>query len=513
MVSRTVARRLLLPAAALLMLLLAGRPAQARILYVYDLDSLAYMSTRVVEGKIVRRYQANNRDLVDIKVAHVHKGDGKPGETLAVAGIDSYRKGPFFKNRRLEVGDHLFVFLGPKNNAFPFPVPSGVRLVQGDDVLGFSQPMNPGLYVSDQPAAGPGTKPLALKPFRRRLRASVAAMDKLAITLAAQKEIPNGPWLLKLLGERSRDAGPRPHEHGVRDHIAELACQYLAGLHDPALLAQALPLAFAYDHGQILCRGFGTPKGRDFLLARVTDEKEPLAARLRFARSLGEAGAVYRITFTGITANSWSHEGKADRGNSGYLTRIARAAHDCRRHQELCLALVRCLDRFAQGIVQGGEAEVRADLGKALAELKRLYDTGASEEVRYAVEVATAHGDRKAYDLLKSPCGALLSILRPADAKKYTKPEVRSLLFEYSYDAAPLPAGDAVKPSVVLLHVKSGKRHVLPSSVTCRGHSAGGGSGVVPLPKDLPAGRYRVFFEVTEGGRVVSTGHHFETDL
>ena len=40
-----------------------------------------------------------------------------------------------------------------------------------------------------------------------------------------------------------------------------------------------------------------------------------------------------------------------------------------------------------------------------------------------------------------------------------------------------------------------------------------GGTISVALPKDLAAGRYHVLFQVTDGDKIISTGHHFAADL
>lgn len=54
---------------------------------------------------------------------------------------------------------------------------------------------------------------------------------------------------------------------------------------------------------------------------------------------------------------------------------------------------------------------------------------------------------------------------------------------------------------------------MLPSKtwVSPGGHVAGGDA--VALPEDLPPGKYRVFYQVTDGDQVISTGHYFAVDL
>ena len=79
----------------------------AKMLYVYDLDSLIFLSTDVAEAEITRSYDIN---LIDVKITLVHKGGLKKGETVAVHA-DGYRKrkkdDP--NAQPLAVGDRLVV--------------------------------------------------------------------------------------------------------------------------------------------------------------------------------------------------------------------------------------------------------------------------------------------------------------------------------------------------------------------------------------------------------------------
>src|SRR6516165_10511782 len=77
---------------AILALPTTFQSASARILDVFDIDSLAYMSPEVVEAEIVKRYDAHKVDVIDVKVTAVHKGEAKVGQTVPVAHTDVYRK-------------------------------------------------------------------------------------------------------------------------------------------------------------------------------------------------------------------------------------------------------------------------------------------------------------------------------------------------------------------------------------------------------------------------------------
>jgi len=356
------------------------------------------------------------------------------------------------------------------------------------------------------PADPAKAKVETIEQFRGKLRDSLRQTAEWARLVEAKQDQLDTARLLKVLAERKVEA------YGGRDWFSERICIRFAESHDPALLSRALAVADSYYGISILQRGFGTPQGRDYLLDKVTDAKEPMPARLRHANALANAGATYRVTFTDITANSWRHVGEPDEGNSGYLTRIAKAARASAKHADLCERLVRGLDNFGQGIVQNKPESLMMDLRGALAVLKELYATQPSEELQFAIEKATAY-DPDSYEKLNSSCGSFISILTPADPDKYTKPEKRSLIFEYSYTTVLMNREAEVQPSVVLVHRETQKRHVLPTQLRIRGWSTGGGSHSVVLPEDLPPGKYRVFLQLRDGDKVTSTGHSFDADL
>ena len=207
--------------------------------------------------------------------------------------------------------------------------------------------------------------------------------------------------------------------------------------------------------------------------------------------------------------------------NSGYLTRIAKAALATRKHEELCGSLIHCLDFFCRGIVQNKPAPMMADLRGALAALKELYDTQPSQSLQFAIETATANVP-DAYEKLKSPCERFISILSPVDPAEFAKPEKPSLIFGYEYltDLSGRDAG--LRLSVVLVHQGTKKRYVLSASLQIRGWSMDyrsptwtgvRGANSVQLPKELAPGPYHVFLQLSDGDKVISTGHYFSADL
>ena len=490
-------------------LMLVGQ-VRAKSLWPYDLDSLVYLSTEVAEVEVARSYEAHDLELMDVKVTLVHKGGFKKGQTVAVWDAGYGKPKDAGKNpQRLAVGDRLVIFVKrftrsesrvPAGVVIYAPLNGGMRLVQGDEVIGFSQLDSDGRYQ----ALRTKTR-LTIARFREKLKSSLRDTEAWARLVDAKDSKLDVPRLLKLLGDRSKP-------HGGHDYFTERICVRFGNTHDILLLRDALPLAKGNNDAWILQHGFGTPAGRDYLLVKVMDEKEPMPARLRYARALPNADAVYRSTLTEIRVNGHRRVGEADAGNSGYITRIARAARATGKHEPLCGSVVRCIAYFGQGITQNKPAPMMADLLESFAVLKELYETKPSQNLQFAIEKATAW-DRNAYEKLKSPCGTFISILRPVDPAKYTKPNKCSLTFEYECATALLSRDVEVHPSVVLVHQEAQTRYVIPSQLKIRGWQIGGGSSSVDLPKDLPAGRYRVFFQVSDGDKVISTGHSFAADL
>ena len=504
MPSNQSARWLLITASLLVFAAFPGLTLQAKMMYVYDLDSLIHLSTDVAEAEITRSYQANDIHLIDVKVTLVHKGGLKKGQTVAVAHTDGYQK-PKKDDRNtllLAVGDRLVLFVaGAKDAVIYHPLPGGMRLVQGDHVFSFSQWDNPGPYVANVETDPAKAKQLTIERFREKVRDSLRDTQEWARLVEAKQDKLDVPRLMKLLADRSQQS------YGGRDYFTERICIRFAETHDLILLSEALPLAKEHHEISILQRGFATPHGRDYLLAKVNDVKEPAANRLRYSYAMREVGDVYASTFTEIRANGYRPVGEADEGNSGYITLIAKAANANRKDEALCGNLIRCI-----GIGQNRPAPLMADLRGAIAVLKELYDAKPSQNLRFAIEKAMADMP-EAYEKLKSPCGTFISILRAVESAKYTMPEKRSLIFEYDYSSLLLSRDAEVQPSVVLVHQGTQKRHVFPSQLKIRGRQTGGESNAVELPKDLPAGRYHVFFELSDGDKVISTGHYVAADL
>ncbi len=383
-------------AAALFIALGSGLSLRAMNLDVYELDSLAYLAAAVVEGEISSNYVAHGKQLVDFKISLALKGDFKPGQHVAVGATDDYRKtnGDHWNWCKLAVGDRLAFFLVrltseglstavPTNTVIFRPLTGGVRLLDGERVLAFFQEENPGPYVARAPKSTDKTVQ-TLAQFRDDVRASLRRTPELARLVMANPDKPDVPRLLQLLAKRAQ------RSEWLRDYFSEQLCDRLAQRRAFAALGEALALARTYREFELLRFGFATPEGRDFLLAKVQDETEPLPSRQRYAEAIFEAGFSYRVKIEKIGSNEWDSVGEVDAGNSGYLTRIAKAARATEKHSELCLQLLEWIECVGNSIAQDTAGERRKDFLGALAVLKEFRAAQPAADIRAALEKVLA---------------------------------------------------------------------------------------------------------------------------
>jgi len=114
--------------------------------YYYDLDSLIYMSTEVIDGTL-----GPNADTVT--VTRVHKGKFEVGDTVELEAMHGLRKGQFGKSEEIGEGDVVTLFLVratkrflydiPEDAEIYWPVPSGVKLHADGKVAGLSSGVIP----------------------------------------------------------------------------------------------------------------------------------------------------------------------------------------------------------------------------------------------------------------------------------------------------------------------------------------------------------------------------------
>jgi hypothetical protein len=92
--------------------------------------------------------------------------------------------------------------------------------------------------------------------------------------------------------------------------------------------------------------------------------------------------------------------------------------------------------------------------------------------------------------------------------------DAHSRRLNYHYDIL-VWKGTNLAVEIAFTNVLTGQKWNLPVSLNARltDHDQSGGIKDVTLPKDLPQGRYRVFYDFLQEGKVICTSHYLETDF
>ena len=152
-----------------------------------------------------------------------------------------------------------------------------------------------------------------------------------------------------------------------------------------------------------------------------------------------------------------------------------------------------------------------ADFQKALGILRELYQSGVSESLQYRIEVTAASFGPKSYAMFLSKCGPVISILKlPANIEMYGKGDSPRLMLEYDFHQ--IEEG-TFTPFLVIENAETGERIVAKwkQEPFGPGPVSGGGSVGVEIPVGTKSGKYRVYCQFEQAGKVVSAGHAFET--
>ncbi|MDB5172173.1 MAG: hypothetical protein JWN51_946 [Phycisphaerales bacterium] len=499
---------------ALLLLYQSPLPGQASpasvATYDYDLDSLVYLSSGVVEGRFIAPDQ--------VRITRVHSGALQVGDTVAVDGT------------HLSNGDGAFIFytrprlvlgIESRERSFQFaPLPGGMKIVirgQVDGMYDYS-----GSYLSYPPpnswnsaAISRGSTP-TVREYREAVRMSVARAAKLHARLDRPAEAKDVPWLVALLKERYVSlygaTNGRPL-YETQDAIAAEASKKLLELEDVQALDDGLlanPAAWA------LLRGFDTRKGREFLLTNIGDRKVPLEHRRLLARAFGDGTGAYRAR----DARSTTLPSPAESGAKApsYLTRVAElAAATALEDDELTTTLLKFIGMQSFWMHDQHDAQIDADVREATLVLRGLYGrTTTSDYLRYRIEEAMVRIGDGAYESLRSKCGPMLTLAEREDETRYTPQGVPGIVIGYSFQGV-APVDRITHALFVLEPAGGGKGYFFPSGMTGVQHAGagtgGGGSDFLALPGDIAPGRYHIFYRLMNGEKIVSEGHGFETAI
>lgn len=235
---------------ACIVIVAASPSAHAMQMCSFDLDSLMYASTSVVEGEIVAAQESSKEtnwvDLLTVKVTKSVVGDVKADEKIVVA-LSPYRRVKHGVDGRFGVGDTVILFLTPiekkrqeEYRADYWPVPSGVKVVDEGNVTGMLQGNNPGPYVNYIVEG-------KIDAYREKMSASLKWVVTFKKDFAEKKG--NVAWLLAALAAR-----PDLADGWHRDLLALDLCRAIAATHDADAIVKAKALRKNYHEQQTLGR-------------------------------------------------------------------------------------------------------------------------------------------------------------------------------------------------------------------------------------------------------------------
>jgi hypothetical protein len=467
---------------------------QAMDLYTYDLDSLVYMSPQIVEGRLGGTHHTNNVTVWQFNISAVHEGVLKAGQSIDVTALDFYQVSTngFWETRPLKEGEQLFLFFDRARNTFLYdiptnaeiywPAPSGVRLVNDGKAINFYQEENPGPYVASLNGSAINLPIPTVVELRQQIHESMARVEKWRPLLERTATTNDIPALLEVL-RAEKDIS----KYATRGSITEKACNHLVSLHDISALTNALSINGSLSHtlSWALGGGFDTPAGREFIWSKITDETQSIDERIRWANNLSQAG-----------------EGKLEEHQ---LKRIAEFAVQANQDEKLQAALLDNLRQLQDWwrFTHGGntpDADTQAGINEATAILKSFSDKTDSEEIKYKIDLI--------FGEFKGEKEGIISILR------FGNYDASARRLNYHYDIL-VWQGTNLTAQIAFQNVKTGQKWNLPadSGANLTDHEQSGGIKDVTLPKDLPNGRYRVFYEFLQEGKIVCDSHSFETDF
>ncbi len=481
----------------------ASQATRAYLILSWDVDTLVARSPVIVEGEIANVNEAG----ISLRVAHVYRGDMKEGSSVAF-GDGSYRTsqpllsmdGKQVSSGNFVPGDRLVCFLGPDNRESgmeridktkPLRI-YGLRLVSEGKVVNFQQRGNPGYSVAQLEPEFASLR-IPLEDFQKQLTAAVRKQADVGAEIKKAADERNSPQLVAILRQRpvSNDT-MLPGD----DLLTHDALNALAALHDYPVLADALLLKNAAI--SVMATGFYTAEGREFLLQTIGDNKIGLAKRIACIGVLPHQGLIELPDRTFLR-------------DPHYVARFAQLAADNVATPELCVPLVGRVGGF------GGMGSPKdPDVLEGMEILANLYKTTANEPIRYSIEQALSSNTMAAYNALQPPGGFVLAIIKPQNPDAVGKPVGRH--FMITLERETLLADNTPRPlqtEFLLQSVTGG------DLIDCgAGESFSGGRNkydwtthAIALPASSPVGKYHVFAQFSEDGKVIGRSHFLEVEV
>ena len=511
---------------------LAATARAARVIEVYDLDSLVHLSQLIIQCEVgdSRGAMTRNGDVTvhDVRVTRVFQGNANVGQTLAVVGLDEYHYAPGLLGRRdwrgpIGKGETVVLFLVSRDARMGYSkyslapadwkiVPSGVRLIRDLRVHAYSQYWPKRMAIGPAPgytAVTPITypdQPIVLRAeFERDLQSAIGnepAFRKLLEDQPAPEQLDHLIALLRERIEKSKKSGARndPISDGMAGKIAQIA--------EPKLLDE-LRREMGYFARSSFDYTLQSARGRPYLLDRVADPFQPYDRRVEWARLLSDSGWPYYRECRD------SAGGKGQAVETDFATRLAKLA--------VANAGAEIGDLLLEGVRSCAVPEppgrarlelLAKDLDSALQVLAAAYKD-ADPPTRYWIVEVAARIAPEAAQRLAPDVGGLLTLVQPETPAIDTK---RRLHFRGRWRDTMKKTDPPARTVLVLKSLADHREIELPAGAGIAKHrgesdSFGTSSLLVALPQDLPQGAFSVFMRTYLQDKPAGDGFGFEIDL
>jgi hypothetical protein len=509
----------------LLALLLLTTTAHAFNTPTYDLDSLVYLSSDIVETTVdaIQPVPGNPGDLrAQVTVTRVAAGAHHVHEVLTVTDVPFYVvRSPDQRNvQRITPGARVWLFLQPPpvplNPANPLPpgneqpVLSGVHLIDDSRVITPFQSGNPGPFLFVLPSPGGPTE----EQFRAQLADSIARMADLRDRLKKPPAPTDVQWLVPALRAR-------PVTDGIfrDDALAKPLADRLAGLNDPAAFLEIVDAPIGARAGALLATAMQQRATRAYFAAHLADLQIPLTRRLRLLDTLQRGGPDINRSTTLTVEDLHALDAGIDPSlpeNGHYLQHLAETAASPAAEPQLARAILRTLRAFSTGPLASAAPPVHADLLRAVHALEPLYRRADDPETLFLIELlANQFNIAQQHHIPVSP---IIGFTRqtPPDPQHPLAPGDLAITLDL-FTPAPLP--DAAFTFELVLRPAAGPDIRLP----LRGdplvfppgqpYTAGLRTETVPLPASLPPGQYHLFTRISRHKRLVTETRGFDLSL
>jgi hypothetical protein len=492
-----------------LLLALCGQLARAAPNLPSDLDSLVFMSSHIVEARVIGASAAGNQL---VQITGVEMGTLKVGQTVQAGNLFDHTKpgsGSWGGGRQpLAPGDQLLLFLQVPAGKMAC-VDAGMFLIVRGKACRFGVERPP-RWMGDWPQPQFRQNSPTVKGLRSAIATSLVRCMAWHARLDLPADPKNVPWLLSLLRQRA----VRYNWFDQADGISDAAAGRLAELEDLGVADRAI--AADPQRTRFFAPLFSSPAGQAYLLQQIVDARVPSIHRQKlFAVLIGTEG-VHRAYFR-----------YADSPIAGLgLARLARLASRVAEDDEPLTAAV--LQAIEWPLMENASdpncaARIRADVNGCADVLCALYKRNSTPDAeKYWIERDINATSYSMYQGLNPSSGPIMTLAAPLDLSLYVASSSPSVLLGYQWRCA-VPYAKGKPPTLppvtaaylVLQPSAGGTPYVLPSPMGAmsRPSGAGGGGDCIPLPPGFRPGKYRLHYRLMSGSSVLSEGHGYEFQI